>query len=178
MHHDDFIGPGLIVMAMMQNAFANASFSLLVGKIQGNIVDYLMPPLSTGELIASSVKRSDLAGELARLKPGEVLAGDDIAGDSELRRLVHEARAALTPCPRAHFDSLRGERALKTRLGVAALDAFGEFTRTELAALAGLLTYVEITQVGKAPLLRPPRVRLTQLFRFPPTQPIRQSSRQ
>jgi ABC-2 type transport system permease protein len=51
----DFIAPGLIVMAMIQNAFANASFSLLVGKIQGNIVDYLMPPLSTGELIAALI---------------------------------------------------------------------------------------------------------------------------
>ena len=51
----NFIAPGLIVMAMLQNAFANASFSLLVGKIQGNIVDYLMPPLSTGELIAGIV---------------------------------------------------------------------------------------------------------------------------
>ena len=51
----DFIAPGLIVMAMIQNAFANASFSLLVGKMQGNIVDYLMPPLSTGELIAGLV---------------------------------------------------------------------------------------------------------------------------
>ena len=51
----DFLAPGLIVMAMLQNAFANSSFSLLVGKIQGNIVDYLMPPLSTGELIAGLV---------------------------------------------------------------------------------------------------------------------------
>ena len=50
-----FLAPGLIVMAMLQNAFANASFSLLVGKMQGNIVDYLMPPLSTGELIAGLV---------------------------------------------------------------------------------------------------------------------------
>ena len=62
----DFIGPGLIVMAMMQNAFANASFSLLVGKIQGNIVDYLMPPLSTGELMAgligAAVTRAILVG--------------------------------------------------------------------------------------------------------------------
>ncbi len=62
----DFIGPGLIVMAMMQNAFANSSFSLLVGKIQGNIVDYLMPPLSTGELIAgligAAVTRAFLVG--------------------------------------------------------------------------------------------------------------------
>ncbi|HEX9753412.1 MAG TPA: DNA mismatch repair protein MutS, partial [Methyloceanibacter sp.] len=113
--------------------------------------------ISTGELIASQVGASDLAGELARLKPGEILVGDDIAGDAVLRRQIDEARAALTPCPRAHFDSLSGERALKSRLGVAALDAFGEFTRAELAALAGLLTYVEITQVGKAPLLRPPR---------------------
>jgi DNA mismatch repair protein MutS len=113
--------------------------------------------ISTGELIASSVRLSDLAGELARLKPGEVLVGDDIAGVAELRRLVEEAGAALTPCPRAHFDSVRGERALKNRLGVATLDAFGEFTKPELAALGGLLTYVEITQVGKAPLLRAPR---------------------
>ena len=62
----DFIGPGLIVMAMMQNAFANSSFSLLVGKIQGNIVDYLMPPLSTGELMAgligAAVTRAFLVG--------------------------------------------------------------------------------------------------------------------
>ena len=50
-----FLAPGLIVMAMIQNAFANSSFSLLVGKIQGNIVDYLMPPLSTGELIAGLI---------------------------------------------------------------------------------------------------------------------------
>ncbi|HEX6661314.1 MAG TPA: ABC transporter permease [Sphingomicrobium sp.] len=54
----DFIAPGLIVMAMIQNAFANSSFSLLVGKIQGTIVDYLMPPLSTGELIAGLVGAS------------------------------------------------------------------------------------------------------------------------
>lgn len=62
----DFIAPGLIVMAMMQNAFANSSFSLLVGKIQGNIVDYLMPPLSTGELMAgligAAVTRAFLVG--------------------------------------------------------------------------------------------------------------------
>ena len=62
----NFIAPGLIVMAMIQNAFANSSFSLLVGKIQGNIVDYLMPPLSTGELIAglvgASVTRAFLVG--------------------------------------------------------------------------------------------------------------------
>src|SRR5205823_1965032 len=50
-----FAAPGLIVMSMMQNAFANSSFSLLVGKMQGTIVDYLMPPLSAGELLSALV---------------------------------------------------------------------------------------------------------------------------
>ncbi|AZI36957.1 putative ABC transporter permease protein [Caenibius tardaugens NBRC 16725] len=50
-----FIAPGLIAMGMMQNAFANSSFSLLVGKIQGTIIDYLMPPLSEGELMTGIV---------------------------------------------------------------------------------------------------------------------------
>jgi ABC-2 type transport system permease protein len=51
----DFIAPGLIIMGMMQNAFANSSFSLLVGKIQGTIIDYLMPPLSNVELLVAMV---------------------------------------------------------------------------------------------------------------------------
>ncbi|MBU6252765.1 MAG: ABC transporter permease [Alphaproteobacteria bacterium] len=62
----DFIAPGLIIMGMMQNSFANSSFSLLVGKIQGTIVDYLMPPLSTGEVLfglaGAAVTRAILVG--------------------------------------------------------------------------------------------------------------------
>ncbi len=42
-------------MGMIQNAFANSSFALLVGKIQGTIVDYLMPPLSVLELMIALV---------------------------------------------------------------------------------------------------------------------------
>jgi ABC-2 type transport system permease protein len=61
-----FVAPGLIVMAMMQNAFANSSFSLLGGKIQGTIIDYLMPPLSPGEVMAgilgAAVTRAVLVG--------------------------------------------------------------------------------------------------------------------
>ncbi len=45
-----FLAPGLVMMAMMQNAFANASSSIMISKIQGNIIDVLMPPLSAAEL--------------------------------------------------------------------------------------------------------------------------------
>lgn len=61
-----FVAPGLIVMGMMQNAFANASFSFLAGKIQGTIIDYLMPPLSEAELMlgmaGAAVTRAVLVG--------------------------------------------------------------------------------------------------------------------
>lgn len=61
-----FVAPGLIMMAMMQNAFANSSFSLLVGKIQGTIIDFLMPPLSEAELmigiLAAAITRAVLVG--------------------------------------------------------------------------------------------------------------------
>lgn len=45
-----FLAPGLIMMAIIQNSFANTSSSILVSKIQGNVVDVLMPPLGAGEL--------------------------------------------------------------------------------------------------------------------------------
>ena len=61
-----FVAPGLIMMGMMQNAFANSSFSLLAGKIQGTIIDLLMPPLSEAELmigiIAASITRAVMVG--------------------------------------------------------------------------------------------------------------------
>jgi ABC-2 type transport system permease protein len=62
----NFLGPGLIVMGMIQNSFANTSSSLLIAKIQGTIVDVLMPPLSASELllawVGGAVTRAWLVG--------------------------------------------------------------------------------------------------------------------
>lgn len=46
-----FLAPGILMMTVIQNAFANTSSSILIAKVQGNIVDTLMPPLSPGELL-------------------------------------------------------------------------------------------------------------------------------
>lgn len=62
----EFLAPGLVMMAMVQNAFANTSSSLMISKIQGNIVDVLMPPLSATELTvafaAGGVSRGLMVG--------------------------------------------------------------------------------------------------------------------
>lgn len=57
----DFLAPGLVAMGMMQSAFANSSSSILVAKMQGTMIDVLMPPLSAGELLVCYV-----AGALTR----------------------------------------------------------------------------------------------------------------
>ena len=67
----DFLAPGLIIMGMMQNAFANTSSSLLSSKVAGNIVDLLMPPFKVNEIIIvycmAAIIRSILVGLLTFL---------------------------------------------------------------------------------------------------------------
>jgi len=75
-----FLAPGLIMMAMVQNAFANTSSSIVSSKMQGNIVDVLMAPLS----------------------PGELCAGFAIGG--LVRGLVVGLTVALTMLPFVHFS--------------------------------------------------------------------------
>ncbi|MGH6717872.1 MAG: ABC transporter permease [Alphaproteobacteria bacterium] len=50
-----YLAPGLVMMAILQNSFANTSSSLMIARIQGNIVDYLMPPLAPAELLAGLI---------------------------------------------------------------------------------------------------------------------------
>ena len=50
-----FVAPGLIMLGMLNNSFANSSSSLIVAKVQGNTVDFLMPPQSPGELAAAFI---------------------------------------------------------------------------------------------------------------------------
>ncbi len=63
---ETFLAPGVVMMAILNNAFANTSSSLIIAKVQGNSVDFLMPPLSPIELtigfLSGSVTRGILVG--------------------------------------------------------------------------------------------------------------------
>lgn len=59
-----FLAPGLIMMTMVQNAFANTSSSIVIAKVQGNIVDVLMPPISAGEFVTGYIVGGVLRGLL------------------------------------------------------------------------------------------------------------------
>lgn len=69
--YNNFLAPGLVVMAILQNAFQNTSSSLTISKVQGSQVDFLMPPLSPLELtagfIAGAATRGLMVGTIAAL---------------------------------------------------------------------------------------------------------------
>jgi ABC-2 type transport system permease protein len=60
--YTSFLVPGLVMMAILQNAFANASSSLIQSKVTGNIVFVLLPPLSHRELFSAYVLASIVRG--------------------------------------------------------------------------------------------------------------------
>ncbi|MDX8348159.1 ABC transporter permease [Cognatiyoonia sp. IB215446] len=62
-----FLTPGILTMTVIQNAFANTSSSLASAKVQGNIVDTLMPPFSAGELVTGYIGGAVARGVLVAI---------------------------------------------------------------------------------------------------------------
>ncbi|MDX2202025.1 MAG: DNA mismatch repair protein MutS [Hyphomicrobiaceae bacterium] len=127
------------------------------GKGAGATVALASLDISTGEFEVGEIAAGDFPGEIVRLSPGEVLAADTTLGAGDLAKWVEIAGAAATPVPAASFDAMAGARLVKEQLGVADLAAFGSFSKAELAAIGALLKYVDLTQLGARPPLRPPR---------------------
>ena len=110
--------------------------------------------ISTGEFRVMSCPPARLAPELARLSPREVLLSE--TRESDWSGLIAESGAAATALSRASFDSTAADRRLCILFGVTTLDAFGSFDRADLSAMGAIVDYLDLTQRGKLPLLRPP----------------------
>ena len=111
--------------------------------------------ISTGDFAVEPVTHEALAQALSRLAPREVLAPDALLADERTAQTLKELGPRLTPRPGAYFDSQSAERALKSLYGVAVLDGLGQFGRAELSAAGALVAYLELTQKGKFPALKP-----------------------
>ncbi len=110
--------------------------------------------ISTGVFRVVSVSLALIGPELARLSPSEVIISETKQAD--FAALVTDSGASLTPVSVACFDSQSAERQLTALFGVESLDAFGSFTRAEISAMGSLIAYLDLTQKGRLPLLRPP----------------------
>jgi DNA mismatch repair protein MutS len=111
--------------------------------------------MSAGDFRVGKSSVTEIAAALARLNPREVLAPDALLADETLGTVLKALGPALTPMPSVKFDSGAGERALKNLYRVMALDGLGAFSRAELSAAGSLVGYLELTQKGKLPALKP-----------------------
>jgi DNA mismatch repair protein MutS len=151
------VTPGTITEESLLDARANNYLAALAQSGgEAGALGLAWLDISTGEFGVSETTAIGLGADLARLRPRELLLPDTLLGRPSLRAALDGLETALTPLPGARFDSGAGERRLKAAFGVAALDAFGAFARAECAAGGALLDYVELTQRGKLPALRPP----------------------
>ena len=102
--------------------------------------------ISTGRFETMTCPLGDLPAELARLRPSETVVAEGSTIDV----------ANTHPFDRAAFSSSRAEEALRRLFGVATLDGFGQFGRAELAAMGGLIAYLDHAGKGSLPFLAPP----------------------
>lgn len=110
--------------------------------------------ISTGALHVSTCSTVQLAPELARLRPSEVLVADKMLDD--LSEIIEETGAAITPLSPSSFDSNSSEKRLLEHYTVSSLDGYGKFERPEISALGALLDYIFLTQKDALPFLAPP----------------------
>jgi len=127
----------------------------------GNDFAIACADMSTGVFQVSALRESDIAAELARVSPRELLAPDSLLAHESLAPLLKALGPALTPLLSSRFDSANGERALLVHYGLLSLDGLGNFSRAELSAAGALVAYLELTQKGK-------RVALGRLARVSP----------
>lgn len=151
------VTPGTLTEDTLLDARAHNYLAALARTGSDAALGLAWADISTGTFEVMPVEAGALAAELARLDPGELLVADGFFRDEAMKALFDQQNGTVTALPSMRFDSSAAERRLKSHLGVGALDGFGSFTRAEIAAMGALLDYVELTQVGRMPALRPPR---------------------
>lgn len=146
------------------------NFLLTLAKLADNL-GLAWLDISTGDFFLQevSLKARDeavvLSGILSRLNPVEIVVADGYLQNQQVFGVLNSCRDQLSVLPSARFNSENAAKRLKDVFKVDTLDAFGNFTRAEVAAAGVLLDYVETTQKGKFPLImRPQKVTESQIM--------------
>jgi DNA mismatch repair protein MutS len=111
--------------------------------------------VSTGHFAVQTLALDDLASTLARINARELVTPAGLEARWPLTSALDPSAIVRSIVPDETADSDRGRRALETRQGVASREDPGSFSRAELAAAGALLAYIEETQRGQVPQLRP-----------------------
>jgi DNA mismatch repair protein MutS len=133
---------------------ALAAIAIGAGGTEGAIA---VCDVSTGRFDVAAVDAAALADTLLAWPLSELLAADADSGKAPIISATASSAAPVTWRPARAATHKSGEALLKEAFGLAAIDALGDFSRTELSAIGLLLDYVKLTQAGSEIRLDPPR---------------------
>ena len=123
---------------------------------RGGVMALGMVELSTGDVEVAEIAPEQLPAQLAALRPSESLVADRVLQDEDLYAQVKLYGGVIQPQAPSLSDPAAGETRLLKLYGVQTLDGFGAFSTAEVSALGMLAAYIDVTQAGKIPALKPP----------------------
>jgi len=149
------VTPGTITEDTLLDGTQNNYLSALADVNDAIALSWL--DISTGEFTVCPIDFGSLTAALARIEPKELLVPERLLQDEGLLEQFAAWNELIVPLPTSKFDSNAARKRLEKIFGVTSLDAFGNFTRQEIAACGAIVGYVELTQKGRLPHLRQPR---------------------
>jgi DNA mismatch repair protein MutS len=123
---------------------------------RGGVLALAAVELSTGDVEVLEVAPEQLGVQLSALRPSESLVADRLIQDEAIYPLLKMYGGVIQPQPSSLCDPAGGEARLLKLYGVQTLDGFGTFSPAEVSALGLLAAYIDLTQAGKIPTLKPP----------------------
>ncbi|MEL6920917.1 MAG: DNA mismatch repair protein MutS [Pseudomonadota bacterium] len=113
--------------------------------------------ITTGAFRIFPSEASRLGSDLMRIAPREIICAQTLFDAPELRPVWDMFGRSVQPLPPTMFDSSQAATRLAKLFDVATPDSFGEFSRADLAAAAGIAAYIEHTQIDERPSLQIPK---------------------
>ncbi|WP_031237946.1 DNA mismatch repair protein MutS [Asticcacaulis sp. AC466] len=123
---------------------------------RGGVLALAAVELSTGDVEVVEVAPDQVGVQLSALRPSESLVADRLIQDEALYPLLKMYGGVIQPQPASLCDPAAGEARLLKLYGVQTLDGFGQFSPAEISALGLIAAYIDLTQAGKIPTLKPP----------------------
>lgn len=153
------VTPGTLTEDNLLEASTNNYLGAVAILSHGKEAALAIVEISTGELFVQPTSLQGFAADCAALSLSELVVPEIDGENNGWRQQIEMIGDGLKLSfqPRSMFDSRRGQTRLQEAFNVASLDAFGTFNRAEVGALGALLSYIDLTQIGRFPSLRAPR---------------------
>ncbi len=138
---------------------SESSFLMALGRVKGGgegAYALAWVDISTGAFRVAETAADRLLADILRVDPRELVMPEAVFHDPDLRPVMDVLGSVANPQPASSFDSATAERRIAEFYAVATPESFGQFGRAELAAISGIIAYVEKTQKAERPPLSPP----------------------